>query len=164
MIWCGCACNWTGWTTPGARPDRGICGGPAARACVPGGPGWRAAASPAREALERAIIGKAADLLSGPGGLASFLRTWQLGARLAGPSLPLGTPWIRRQLNDTGGRRLVRWHELVVSARLDRTGWKIDMTLAAGRAEHRRERHVPLVRAHLRNCPGPGDVLAARRP
>jgi uncharacterized protein DUF222 len=44
---------------------------------------------PAREALERAIIGKAADLLSGPGGLASFLRTQQLGAWLAGPSLPL---------------------------------------------------------------------------
>ena len=42
-----------------------------------------------REAIERAIIGKAADLLSGPGGLASFLRTRQLGARLAGPSLPL---------------------------------------------------------------------------
>jgi Domain of unknown function (DUF222) len=44
---------------------------------------------PAREALERAIIGKAADLLSGPGGLASFLRRRQLGARLGGPSLPL---------------------------------------------------------------------------
>jgi Domain of unknown function (DUF222) len=42
-----------------------------------------------REAIQRAIIGKAADLLSGPGGLASFLRTRQLGARLAGPSLPL---------------------------------------------------------------------------
>ena len=39
--------------------------------------------------LQQAIIGKAADLLSGPGGLASFLRTQQLGARLAGPSLPL---------------------------------------------------------------------------
>jgi hypothetical protein len=59
-------------------------------------------ASPAREALERAIIGKAADLLSGPGGLASFLRTRQLGARLAGPSLPLDVgysdnvpAWIR---------------------------------------------------------------------
>ena len=38
---------------------------------------------------ERAIIGKAVDLLSGPGGLASFLRRRQLGARLAGPSLPL---------------------------------------------------------------------------
>ncbi len=45
--------------------------------------------SPAREALQKAIIGKAVDLLSGPGGLASFLRTRQLGARLAGPSLPL---------------------------------------------------------------------------
>jgi Domain of unknown function (DUF222) len=41
------------------------------------------------EALRRAIIGRAADLLSGPGGLASFLRTRQLGGRLAGPSLPL---------------------------------------------------------------------------
>jgi len=44
---------------------------------------------PAREALERAIIGKAVDLLSGPGGLASFLRRRQLGARLGGASLPL---------------------------------------------------------------------------
>ena len=35
------------------------------------------------------MIGKAVDLLSGPGGLASFLRRRQLGARLAGPSLPL---------------------------------------------------------------------------
>ncbi len=42
-----------------------------------------------REMLERAIIAKAVDLVSGPGGLASFLRTHQLGARLAGPSLPL---------------------------------------------------------------------------
>ena len=41
------------------------------------------------EALERAVIGKAVDLLSGPSGLASFLRRRQLGARLGGPSLPL---------------------------------------------------------------------------
>ena len=40
-------------------------------------------------ALEQAVIGKAVDLLSGPGGLASFLRRRQLGIRLAGPSLPL---------------------------------------------------------------------------
>jgi hypothetical protein len=40
-------------------------------------------------ALEQAVIGKAVDLVSGPGGLASFLRRRQLGARLAGPSLPL---------------------------------------------------------------------------
>ncbi len=43
----------------------------------------------ARAALEEAVIGKAVDLLSGPGGLASFLRRRQLGARLGGPSLPL---------------------------------------------------------------------------
>jgi hypothetical protein len=43
----------------------------------------------AREMLQHAIIGKAVDLVSGPGGLASFLRRNQLGARLAGPSLPL---------------------------------------------------------------------------
>jgi len=42
-----------------------------------------------REALQRAIIGKAVDLVSGPGGLASFLRTRELGAPLGGPSLPL---------------------------------------------------------------------------
>ena len=40
-------------------------------------------------ALEQAVIGKAVDLLSGPGGLAGFLRRRQLGARLGGPSLPL---------------------------------------------------------------------------
>jgi hypothetical protein len=45
--------------------------------------------TPAWAAIERAVIGKAVDLLSGPGGLASFLRRRQLGARLAGPSLPL---------------------------------------------------------------------------
>jgi hypothetical protein len=43
----------------------------------------------ARAAIEQAVIGKAVDLLSGPGGLASFLRRRQLGARLSGPSLPL---------------------------------------------------------------------------
>jgi hypothetical protein len=42
-----------------------------------------------RAALEQAIIGKAVELLSGPGGLASFLRRGLLGARLGGPSLPL---------------------------------------------------------------------------
>jgi hypothetical protein len=40
-------------------------------------------------AIEQAVVGKAVDLLSGPGGLASFLRRRQLGARLSGPSLPL---------------------------------------------------------------------------
>ncbi len=46
-------------------------------------------ASPGWEAIERAVIRTAVDLLSGPGGLASFLRRRQLGVRLAGPSLPL---------------------------------------------------------------------------
>ena len=59
----------------------------------PGGGGGHSAPAPdttrAWEAVEQAIIGKAVDLLSGPGGLASFLRRRQLGARLGGPSLPL---------------------------------------------------------------------------
>jgi hypothetical protein len=42
-----------------------------------------------REALEQAVIGKAVELLSGPGGLASFLRRKLLEKRLTGPSLPL---------------------------------------------------------------------------
>jgi hypothetical protein len=40
-------------------------------------------------AVEQQVIGKAVDLLSGPGGLASFLRRRELGVRLGGPSLPL---------------------------------------------------------------------------
>ena len=48
-----------------------------------------AAIARSQDALTQAIIGKAVDLLSGPGGLASFLRRRQLGARLGGPSLPL---------------------------------------------------------------------------
>ena len=43
----------------------------------------------APDALVQAIIGKAVALLSGPGGLAGFLRRRQLGGRLVGPSLPL---------------------------------------------------------------------------
>jgi len=42
-----------------------------------------------QDILEQEIIAKAIALLSGPGGLASFLRRRQLGSRLAGPSLPL---------------------------------------------------------------------------
>jgi hypothetical protein len=49
----------------------------------------RPGTKPAWAALEQAVIGKAVDLLSGPGGLASFLRRRQLGVRLGGPSLPL---------------------------------------------------------------------------
>jgi Domain of unknown function (DUF222) len=56
---------------------------------VPAGAGPAPLTPQAREMLEHAIIGKAIDLVSGPGGLAAFLRTGLLGARLAGPSLPL---------------------------------------------------------------------------
>ncbi|HEX5298685.1 MAG TPA: DUF222 domain-containing protein, partial [Streptosporangiaceae bacterium] len=49
----------------------------------------RAAALIAREELEQAVIVKSVELLSGPGGLASFVRRRQLDGRLAGPSLPL---------------------------------------------------------------------------
>jgi hypothetical protein len=56
-------------------------------ATCPAGP--RPPTAEALEMLRRAIIGKAVDLVSGPGGLASFLRTRLLDARLAGPSLPL---------------------------------------------------------------------------
>jgi len=76
----------------------------AARADGPTG-----SASPAREALERAIIGKAVDLLSGPGGLASFLRTQELGARLAGPSLPLDVGYSKNI--PAGIRNAVLWRD-----------------------------------------------------
>ena len=54
---------------------------------TPSGP--RPPTAQGQEMLRHAIIGRAVDLVSGPGGLASFLRTRLLGARLAGPSLPL---------------------------------------------------------------------------
>ena len=72
---------------PGTSTDTGSSSG--------SGPGTGGQGAPAPdttrawEAVEQAIIGKAVDLLSGPGGLASFLRRRQLGARLGGPSLPL---------------------------------------------------------------------------
>ena len=69
--WSGCAWSWTGSAADGDGPADG--------------PDTTAAWA----ALEQAVIGKAVDLLSGPGGLASFLRRRQLGVRLGGPSLPL---------------------------------------------------------------------------
>jgi hypothetical protein len=56
-------------------------------ATCPEGP--RPPTAEALDMLRHAIIGKAVDLVSGPGGLASFLRTRLMDARLAGPSLPL---------------------------------------------------------------------------
>jgi 5-methylcytosine-specific restriction endonuclease McrA len=60
------------------------------RLCRPGtSPATSPDAARVQEILEQEIIGKAVALLSGPGGLASFLRRRQLGSRLAGHSLPL---------------------------------------------------------------------------
>ena len=71
----------------GAGDDAGAPAGTSAPACTSAPAGTSAPApgtTRAWEALEQAIIGKAVDLLSGPGGLASFLRRRQLGARLGG--------------------------------------------------------------------------------
>jgi hypothetical protein len=78
-------------------PDAGPASPPGQAPGSPGGSGGPAGleqlSGMSSEAIRQAIIGKVADLLSGPGGLASFLRTQQLGARLAGPSLPLDIGW-----------------------------------------------------------------------
>jgi hypothetical protein len=78
-------------TAPGSPASPGT--SPASPGTAPASSGTAPVSPPAaarsREALQQAIIGQAVDLLAGPGGLASFLRTRQLGARLAGPSLPL---------------------------------------------------------------------------
>jgi hypothetical protein len=56
----------------------------------PGPPGPPAGQGPSvHEVLEQQVIGAAVALVSGRSGLASHLRRRQLGARLAGPSLPL---------------------------------------------------------------------------
>ena len=78
---------------PAAQPGQPGPAGCPDPACEPAPPADLAGPRPltpqALEMLRHAIIGKAVDLVSGPGGLASFLRTRQLGPRLAGPSLPL---------------------------------------------------------------------------
>jgi hypothetical protein len=80
---------------PGQTADRCGATGPAggSDATDPAGDPARVGPRPptpqALEMLRHAIIAKAVDLVSGPGGLASFLRTRLLGARLSGPSLPL---------------------------------------------------------------------------
>ncbi len=71
-----------GGSQDGTAPDGTAPDGTAPDGTAPGDT-W------AGDALAQAIIGKVVDLLSGPGGLASFLRRRQLGVRLGGPSLPL---------------------------------------------------------------------------
>jgi Domain of unknown function (DUF222) len=75
---------------PAPDPDPATSDVPAARP-DPGEPvsGLAELSVLSRDALRQAIIGQAVDLVSGPGGLAGFLRTRLAGARLAGPSLPL---------------------------------------------------------------------------
>ncbi len=68
-------------SSAGSSGTAGTCGTPDA----PGAAG----AAELGEVLEQQVIAAAIALVSGPGGLASHLRRRQLGARLAGPSLPL---------------------------------------------------------------------------
>ena len=71
-------------------------------------PGTEAADGPAapcvRDILEQKIIRRAVALVSGPGGLASFLRRGQLGTRLASPSLPWTSACPRISRRQSGGR------------------------------------------------------------
>jgi hypothetical protein len=74
----------------GAQDDGGAGGGGSIPGAPPGGDAAADSDAVSRQALLQAIIGKAAELLSGPGGLASFLRQEQLGdLGLGGPSRPL---------------------------------------------------------------------------
>jgi hypothetical protein len=79
------------WLRHGASDDQPGYTGDGASTATPDAPADAEPADLGRsgEALVQAIIGKAVELLSGPGGLAGFLRREQLDARLAGPSLPL---------------------------------------------------------------------------
>ena len=85
----------------GAIGAAGIPGAPDASAAVPAGltsstarhadqtATVAAAAADALAAMEQQILGKILQVVSGPGGAASFLRRHLLGKPLAGPSLPL---------------------------------------------------------------------------
>jgi hypothetical protein len=59
------------------------------RTGTPGPAGQAAADAEAPAELEHQILGKIVQVLSGPGGVASFLRRTLLGKGLNGPSLPL---------------------------------------------------------------------------
>jgi hypothetical protein len=53
-------------------------------------------------------MAEAVELLSGPGGLAGFLRQQQLGTRLAGPSLPLVHRWGSTLMLNPDGTTVAR--------------------------------------------------------
>ena len=85
-----------GTDTPGGRDARDGTDA-AGSAVVPAGLAGRAARQAEQAALvadalaemEQQILGKILQVLSGPGGVASFLRRQLLGKPLGGPSLPL---------------------------------------------------------------------------
>jgi hypothetical protein len=98
-----------------------------------------------RQALEQAIIGQAVELLSGPGGLASFLRRKLLESRLTGPSLPLDIGY-----SDTVPahiRNAVRLRDLMGI-------WQVTVFRDMGRSS-------PQCRS--RGLPCPGSCLAGHR-
>jgi hypothetical protein len=70
-----CACSCGGCTCPGRRPLAG-----------------QALAGQALARLRGSLLAMAADVLSGPGGLASWLRTSLAGSPAGSPSLPLTLP------------------------------------------------------------------------
>ncbi len=80
--------NQRGGAAPGGG-DAGAGPGGSSNGGSSGGAGPNPPAARGRDALEQEIIAKAVALVSGPGGLASFLRRRELGGRLGGPSLPL---------------------------------------------------------------------------
>jgi hypothetical protein len=104
----------------------------------------RAAHAAELERLEKAIIGKAVALVSGPGGLASFLRRNLLGAGLAGPSLPL----------DVGDTDRIPWQiRTAVTLRDKHCAWPggCDKPAAACEPHHTlpRAQHGPTKLDHL---------------
>jgi hypothetical protein len=66
------------------------------------------------------------ELLSGPGGLASFLRRKLLGARLGGDSLPLDIGCS--ETVPAGIRNAVRHRALIVNPDGTTTAWNKDKT------------------------------------
>ena len=75
--------------TPAAAPPSGPAAGPAVPPGLVSPPGTAARSEGAERAARQLVIAAAADLLSGPGGLACWLRTGLAPGPAASPSLPL---------------------------------------------------------------------------
>ena len=76
-------------TPDGAAVPAGLTGSAARDADQAAAAATAAAAAEALAEMEQQILGKILQVISGPGGAASFLRRHLLGKPLAGPSLPL---------------------------------------------------------------------------